>query len=587
MQKQFSFDEVAAEVNAVVEDLRWLHLELSLRNKFNEILFQNVDSIDTFLKLTFQDLRAKLDLLETAAFTHERTFVKQAFRDIDPAILWSKEHPPWLFEVEDAFRARYRESESVLPNVLHYSVNKIPITAIIMPVVLDTEPIAVILVVLRTSNFIPRIRHFIASLSRPLSVSLDSLLNAQKVRFRSRELETRIGERSAELEWTHNFLVKLVDSTDMLMLACDQSGNVIIWNHAAEELTGINRADIQSFEGFLSAIGITAAQQPIYNELMTNFEAHLPLPQFEISILNRKGEQRVISWSNTTLPTEKGFITVEYGIDATETSALLKRIVDYEQNLDSILSKRFQEFTKSHAKVMDALDQSGMMIVGLDHERRILFANNRFCELTGKKMPDLLNKFFIRSCIAAEDQNEVRYIFDSLARPQEKNILHGKYHLLLKMNHRSLCDIEHVLLPANEPGAVSMWLLGFLIPESLLVPTMQQEKFQFITSSFDAKLSQRYRFLMKYVPFPLIHLDEENRIINSNPAFQELAGMDIQYGTPISDFATFEMQDTPSDPAPCNMYLLNKEGITITHRGIISTLKIYGKTIREIMLDIA
>lgn len=584
---QFSFEELASEVHSVVEDLRWLHLELTFRNKFNEVLFQNVDSVDTFLKLALKDLRAKLGLLEASAFTHERAFIKNAFRDLDDTAFWKNENVPWIFEVEEMFRVKYHESDPLRASVLHYTVNKNPITAIIMPIVLAEEPAAVILLVLRSNTLIPRIRHFITAISMPLSVSIDYVLNVQKLRTRSRELETRVGERTAELDWTHNFLVKLVDSTKMLIMACNLQGDIIIWNKAAEEMTGIERNQMKTFDDFLSAMGMTSEHQTsMYSQIKEQFMTQSELPNFEMNLISQKSERCVISWSSTKIMTEKGPVILEFGTDVTEMYQVLERMIGYESNIENIIAKRTKHTDEFQSRLTSIIDTSGILIVEFYEDGRISFVNQKFQEIMGWKAIDFSRQTFFDTCISPDDREQVDYLFKALRDADRGRSIQGKYHVVTRTGTRLLCEWQNMIVKDFHGTADVILVFGFLIPDSDTQPLVQKEKVQFVSTSLDAKLSQRYRFLMKYVPFPLIHLDEENRIVNANPAFQELAGFDIPYGTPITDFATFEIHNQLSDPAPCNLYILNKEGLTLTHRGIITTLKIYGKTIREITLDI-
>ncbi len=584
---QFSFEELVSDVNSVVEDLRWVHLELTLRNLFNEILFQNVDSIEKFVQRALTDVRTKLGLMELSIYTHERTTVKTIFRDFDDNAFWKDDYTPWSEEIQNIFRTKYRGADSHYAHLLHYTVDREPMTVMIMPVVLDEEAVIALLFVVRSNALIPRYRHFITNLSKPLSVSIDYILNVQKLRLRSRELETRFGERTAELEWTYNFLVKLVDSTSLLIMAIDQKGNAIIWNRATEELTGTTRNHIKTIDDVFHALGINEEQnQTLFYYLKKEFDQKRELPNFEICIHSAKGEQRNISWSTSSIFTDKGKVSIEYGLDITESNLLLQRITEYEKDIEKIIVDRLQKENEAQSLFANVVDKTGMLILRLDCEWKIQFINSKFEELTGWKFNDLSQKNFLDACIAHQDRENVEFHLNTIQKEPMRSPAQMSFHLQTQKGGQHLYHWFNTVFTHDGNQPKMIWSIGF--PASQLEEdTSSIMQRQHITSAtLDAKLSQRYRFMMKYVPFPLLHLDENNCIVNANPPFQEIIGMQVTYGAPISDFATLEVHRGYGDPAPCKLYILTKDGITITHRGIITTIRIYGKTIKEITLDI-
>ena len=175
--KLFSFDQLASEVNAIVEDLRWLHLELTLRNRCNEVLFHDAASIDELFQTAFENLRQKLSVLELSIFLKGKSAFRTAFRDQDPEVHWLQDRTPWVDAINRWFEDGSEVPAPPVPLVNHYTVDSESITTIAMPVVLKREYAAAILIVTQTSNIIPRLRKLLGGLSGSISLSIDYVRN--------------------------------------------------------------------------------------------------------------------------------------------------------------------------------------------------------------------------------------------------------------------------------------------------------------------------------------------------------------------------------------------------------------------------
>lgn len=583
---QFSFEELATEVTSVVEDLRWLHLELTLRNRFNEVLFTDVDSIESFVRLAFENVRTRVGALEFAVYERQRSGVNLIFRDCDSEAFWQEGFVPWYDEVLRLFRTKRLDDELQRARVFHYTAERHPLSAIIMPVSLDAEVVIVLLFVVRTNALIPRFRHFASSLAIPVSVSIDSIRNVQKLRARSRELETRVGERTAELEWTHNFLVKLVDSTDVMMMACDRVGNVIIWNRAAEETTGIERQRMRTVQDFFDALHLSDNENSdLYQSLRTEFVSRVSLPNFEISMTTRTGEQRVISWTNTVLRTDRGNILLEVGLDITEQSKLLERIIAFELQMESVIRQREHERDHDASQHRSVLERAQLLILELEPNGRIVYCNKHMQSFTGYALSDVHGHSALDSFIAPQDREQFDIFLDALSEDFGE-----PFQLAFPVKKHSG---ERVLVhwQAIAPRATSenqrYIAFGLADEATQLDAGAFSPHVHYMSGELEAKLAQRYRFLMKYVPFPLVHIDDNDCIVNANPAFQELVDVPIAYGTPLRDVARCEIHDTRSDPTPCTLYVVQQTGISMSYRGFITTLSIFQKRVREITISMA
>ncbi|MBI5646267.1 MAG: hypothetical protein HY962_04985 [Ignavibacteriae bacterium] len=177
---QFSFDTMVSEVNAIVEDLRWLHLELSLRNRCNEVLFHDVPTVEELLRYAFEDLRLKIGALELSVYVKDGSSHRIGFRDIEPSIPWSQDAVPWQAPIARWLTQHGRDAAAPQPDVSHYTVNDAHVSAAAVPVSIGRETIAAVLIVTLSSTTVPRLRKFLAGLSGSLGLSIDFIRKSGK-----------------------------------------------------------------------------------------------------------------------------------------------------------------------------------------------------------------------------------------------------------------------------------------------------------------------------------------------------------------------------------------------------------------------
>ena len=434
---QFSFDHMVSEVNAIVEDLRWLHLELTLRNRCNEVMFLDVQTEEEVLDLAFKDLRRKIDAMELTVFVRDKDSYRIGFREMEARVPWADDVMPWVTPISRWFTQTTRDAAFPKADISHYSVNAVPITAVTMPIVIGREHLAAILVVTLSAALVPRLRKLLAGLSGSLGLSIDYV---------------RKGGRGD---------------------------------------TG---------------------------ESAVRKSAEAPAPSASAS------DQR-----------------------ASLQNALVDRIPGYAFVIDSLFT-----------------------IVGAGEA--FLRAADRDTTVVGVPVEDLVphaERGLARQAVTAAFDHPGEQI--RLPFPPAR---HGGVSLPTAWWTTTLDDPGGegtllLLFAANASGDAAR-IASAAAPEA---PT-------------DSRLSKQYRFLMKYVPFPIVHIDETGDTIrNANPAFEELLGTRGWEGVPLSDFAALTVHPAFGDTAPCTLSVISPSGISLSYRGIITPLRIFGKLIREIKFD--
>ncbi len=121
------------------------------------------------------------------------------------------------------------------------------------------------------------------SVSRIISVALDIT--------RQCEIEHKIKELG-------EFQEGIIDNAHIMITVMDRSGNILIWNHAAEEITGYRKDEVIGH----SAVWKSLYPEKEYRKTITKqiraiLENHRYFENLETKIRTKSGEERIISWN--------------------------------------------------------------------------------------------------------------------------------------------------------------------------------------------------------------------------------------------------------------------------------------------------
>ncbi len=441
----FSFDTLVHEVDAIVEDLRWLHLELTLRNRCNEILFDDRASVPALFSHALSGLCSRLGAYELIAFVRDVVGFRIALREAEPSTPWGDDSTPWIDAVDRWFDARPADTSVPQAVVNHYSVDMKPITSIAMPVRVGRRHEAVLVVVVETSPIVPRVRKLLVGLSGSLGLGLQYCRDAE-----------------------------------------------------------------------------SAAREGI------------PSP-FERSV---------------------------------------RRAPSNEEARAAAIARHL----------------GGALVVELDHKLRVRALNGELAHLLGVRSARAAGRDFADLAIPPAEQVAMR---DTLLGTRTDGGMIGFRIRTADGTSFPAVWIVAGAKPAADAGDSPIHPDSMLVLVGTRVP---QEVFDATTSRgaggddtpmlLHARLAKQYRFMMKYVPFPVLHLDARDDVIrNANPAFIALIASEHWEGVPLADFGTLTVHEGQGDTLACTLRLVSAGGITITCRGIMTTLLLFGKPIREIKLD--
>lgn len=126
-------------------------------------------------------------------------------------------------------------------------------------------------------------------------------------------------ERAEEaLKKERDFVSAILDTSGALVVVLDQEGKIIRFNNACERTTGYSFNEVK--DGHIWDFFLTPEEldqvKGVFEKLRTgHFQS-----QYENHWLARDGSRRLISWSNTVLLNNNGFVeyVIGTGIDVTD-----------------------------------------------------------------------------------------------------------------------------------------------------------------------------------------------------------------------------------------------------------------------------
>ncbi len=139
------------------------------------------------------------------------------------------------------------------------------------------------------------------------------------------------------MEIAKDYAQNLIETTNAIVIGLDTNGNIVVFNKAAEEITGYTRSELNGRNWFE-----TMVPRQRYPNVWEKFEkisvSGIP-KKFENPILTKHGEERYIVWHNNQT-IENGHVvgTISFGIDITERRKSEEDLLESRQILKGIIN---------------------------------------------------------------------------------------------------------------------------------------------------------------------------------------------------------------------------------------------------------
>ncbi len=177
-------------------------------------------------------------------------------------------------------------------------------------------------------------------------------LLAAKITFESQDAilclltdVTYIRKAEEELIRLRQYQISLVEHVNIWVDVLDKSGNVVIWNSAAEEISGYSKDEVIGHAKIWEYLYPDKNyRDEIYSRAMNIIQQGESVQGFETTILTRDGQEKIISWYSRDLLDDSGRTigSIAIGLDVTalrESNEALSRANEalkyaYDQNIE-------------------------------------------------------------------------------------------------------------------------------------------------------------------------------------------------------------------------------------------------------------
>ena len=137
---------------------------------------------------------------------------------------------------------------------------------------------------------------------------------------------TSVKKAEEDLRRAKDYAERLIESANAMIVVLDPSGNINVFNRAAEEITGYKRQEILGRNWFDTLVPEDKKSEP-WGKFRNASLIGMP-PSFEGPIVSKTGEERFLSFRNTELREDHAVTgLLFYGIDVTERKRLEEQLI--------------------------------------------------------------------------------------------------------------------------------------------------------------------------------------------------------------------------------------------------------------------
>jgi len=204
-------------------------------------------------------------------------------------------------------------------------------------------------------------------------------------------LETKISERTSELEKTKNYLESILKHSSDMIITTDLNGRIVTFNEGAERMLGYKQGEVAG----------TLMSDYYYNKddrqkLVMIISDKKMVTNYETELLRKDGEVIDISLSLSELRDENGEVIGTVGIskDITEWKKAQLQLKEYSLELETMVEKRTMEVLEGKTHLEAMLGGIAEGVVFVDNENKITLINDAAELIFGIKREDWYGRDF-------------------------------------------------------------------------------------------------------------------------------------------------------------------------------------------------
>jgi PAS domain S-box-containing protein len=262
----------------------------------------------------------------------------------------------------------------------------------------------------------------------------DTLRDQHQLAFQEHQEFLR---HSSELS---RLLETVIDTADVWINTLDLEASVVLWNRAAESISGYGREEVQGCSDVWEKLYPEPAYRAeIAQKVAVILKGQETVRDFETTIRTKTGENRIISWSSKNLSNEHGDISgsLAIGRDVTE------------------LRKTEAEYKRVHT-LQNLILEHNVLGIAFVQDRKIVWANPRAAAMRGMPLDEFIGA---PSRIIYPDEA----IYEEMGQKAYQIMVQGGvFDTRLQMKRGSgqyfWCRLVGMAVYPSNPHAGSIWL---------------------------------------------------------------------------------------------------------------------------------
>ena len=155
-----------------------------------------------------------------------------------------------------------------------------------------------------------------------------------------------------ELLLAKQFSDSLINTANVIVVVLNKRGEVLQVNDTGEQVTGYSQQEILGRSWFETLV--PRERYPEVWDEFTRLTTKSFISTFTNPIMRKDGTERTITWKNSVLGTDKGIVTVSFGIDITEQKLAEERIAASLREKETLL-KEVHHRVKNNLQIIASL----------------------------------------------------------------------------------------------------------------------------------------------------------------------------------------------------------------------------------------
>jgi PAS domain S-box-containing protein len=196
---------------------------------------------------------------------------------------------------------------------------------------------------------------------------------------------TYIKKAEEELVRLRQYQLSLVEHANLWVNVLDQNGNVVIWNKAAEEISGYSKEDVIGHNKIWEYLYPDKSyRDEIFSRAMSIIQQGESMYGYETTIMARNGQKKIISWYSRDLFDDRGHTigSIAIGLDVT-TERESKEALSH---VNEALRFAYDQTIEGWSRALDMRDKETE-----GHSQRVTDMTLRLAQLAGMSDTELVD----------------------------------------------------------------------------------------------------------------------------------------------------------------------------------------------------